>query len=579
MRYKQVLLTLFFLPVATFIFSQKILTDSLRSARYDFMPLDRQEDLMVNSVYLSSTPNKRIHTGIRPYRYEMFDRMEWDGESFDWNEGLFRHFYDLKGIPANAVAEYKHFRGDGKFASWLHNKWFNESLIYIKSSNPNAPEEFNISINPVIYLEAAPGEGAIPFYFLNGRGLWINGNFGKISFYTMLGENQGRFPRFYNNYYSDRKFAHGWGYRKSFKEEGHDFAMVMGEISYTPSNYFNFTLGHGKHFWGEGYRSLFLSDFALPFPFFKIETSLGAIKYINLWAVHGDATVGAGSDVFPNKYTSMHLLSWNITSRWNIQFFEANVWASDSSGRGGFNVNFLNPIIFYRTVELQTGFGGGNALAGISSSFNLGRGYKVYGQFILDDFKLSAFRQRKEGHWLNLYGFQFGALKAGTASRLNYTLGVEWNRVNPFVYSHRTSATNYVHLNYPLAHPWGAGFREILLHGQLRYKRWFTEVFFSVGNAGRDTSGINLGNDLTRSYQDRELGDLGYFFPTGNTATIVNAQISFGYNINISTGMRVEAGVRFRREKHKFPDLIQDNPFNWYFIGLRTSLFNRYYDL
>ncbi len=33
--------------------------------------------------------------------------------------------------------------------------------------------------------------------------------------------------------------------------------------------YINFTLGRGKNFFGEGYRSFFLSDNAYSYPYFK----------------------------------------------------------------------------------------------------------------------------------------------------------------------------------------------------------------------------------------------------------------------------------------------------------------------
>jgi hypothetical protein len=538
--------------------------DSTVSARYAYLLLDRQEDLMVHSVVLSSTPNARIHLGIKPYRTDMFDRVQWDQQSFAWEKGIFRTFEEGAQGPERR--------------SWWHRKFFEESLIFLKQGKSSSPEKYSIAINPVLFLELGPSVGDIPYTYHNTRGVWVNGNFGKFSFYTMIGENQARFPQFYNRYYAQRRFVQGWGWRKGFKDRGHDFAMAMGEVSYTPNHYFNFTLGHGKHFWGEGYRSLWLSDFAMPYPFFKIETTLGGIKYINLWAVHADGTGGRGLDAYPNKYTAMHLLSWNITARWNVKFFEANVWGSDSTGGGGFNVHFLNPVIFYRTVELQAGFGGGNALAGLSSSYNLGKGFLAYGQFLMDDFKLSAFKEwRSEGHWLNFYAFQMGLQQAGTGKDWNHQIGLEWNRVNPFVYAHRGPETNYMHFNYPLAHPWGAGFREVLLYGQLRYQRYFTEFLFSVGEAGTDTMGINLGNDLTRSYNDRPLGDKGYFFPTGNPSRTFNAQWSVGYMLNQSTGMRFELGVRMRRERFAIEGMFDPQPFNWYFVGLRTPFFNRTY--
>ena len=552
--------------------------DTLRWANYTYMLLDRQEDLMINSAYLHSNLSKRVHLGIRPYRYEMLDRMSWDKDTFDWSLAPFRRFALSPAISPESESLVKASRYDSPFLRWMHDKLFNESLLILSSPLGDTKEKYQIAINPILFQEVG-GDGDNSF-FLNTRGAWINGNFGKVSFYTMLADNVGRFPRRYNDLYRARKFAHGWGWYRGLSDGRQNFSTVMGEVNYTPNNYFSFTLGHGKHFWGDGYRSLFLSDFALPFPFFKIETSVGSIKYINLWAVHADGSGPLGLNAYPNKYTAMHLLSWNVTKRWNVQFFEANVWTGDTSiANQGFNVNFFNPVIFFRSIEYIAGFGGGNAILGVGTSYIPLNGWKVYGQFVLDDFQAEAFRQRRQGHWLNLYGFQAGVLHSGCKPNLNYTIGLEWNRVHPFVYAHRSTLTNYEHLNYPLAHPWGSGFQETLIHGQVRYKRWVGEMLLSTGVAGRDTSGVNLGNNIQRSYEDRPLGNLGYNMPTGNPVYISNVQLSVGYMVNISTGMRLEAGIRIRRARLTNPEPNTDTqPFNWFFVGLRTPFMNRYYD-
>ena len=45
-------------------------------------------------------------------------------------------------------------------------------------------------------------------------------------------------------------------------------------IAYRPNKIFTFLGGYGKNFFGEGYRSLLLSDNASNYPFLKLETRL-----------------------------------------------------------------------------------------------------------------------------------------------------------------------------------------------------------------------------------------------------------------------------------------------------------------
>ena len=81
----------------------------------------------------------------------------------------------------------------------------------------------------------------------------------------------------------------------------------------------------------------------------------------------------------------MHYLSINLGRRWNIGFFEGIVWA-DSANSSGFDINFLNPIIFYRPIEFARGSDASNALLGFSTSYLIKDRWQLYMQFMLDEF-------------------------------------------------------------------------------------------------------------------------------------------------------------------------------------------------
>ena len=51
-----------------------------------------------------------------------------------------------------------------------------------------------------------------------------------------------------------------------------------GSLLYDANKYFSFLLGKGKHFWGDGYRSLLLSDNAAAYPYLRIESAFWYVK-------------------------------------------------------------------------------------------------------------------------------------------------------------------------------------------------------------------------------------------------------------------------------------------------------------
>ena len=90
---------------------------------------------------------------------------------------------------------------------------------------------------------------------------------------------------------------------------------------------------------------MLMSDNSVNYPFFRIETTVGKVKYVNLWAVMSDLRpeVALADDVYAKKYLSMHYLSINIGRRWNLGLFEGMMWG-DELNRYGFDANFLKKM-------------------------------------------------------------------------------------------------------------------------------------------------------------------------------------------------------------------------------------------
>jgi hypothetical protein len=201
------------------------------------------------------------------------------------------------------------------------------------------------------------------YTYQNTRAVRIQGGIGKqLHFYTILYESQGRFADYYNFYANSIKpsggnpgIIPGIGIAKDFKTNGFDFPFAEANITYTPNSFINLQLGYQRNFIGDGYRSLILRDGASPYPFFKINTTFWKIKYTNLYTWMKDVRPEVTVDrTYATKFMAAHYLSWNVTKRWNLGFFESVVWSNDNSR--GFDASFWNPIIFLQSSRVYLFF-------------------------------------------------------------------------------------------------------------------------------------------------------------------------------------------------------------------------------
>ncbi|MBQ0788635.1 MAG: gliding motility protein RemB [Oceanihabitans sp.] len=484
------------------------------------------------------------------------------------------------------VSKYYDFKAENEALkkgkeTLVSRKLWDEHLVRYQAEN------YWFTIDPIFDFEVGKDTDAdFSSTYNNTRGINIQGGLGeKFSFYASVFESQGRFAQYYNQYAESIKASDevaiipGRGIAKRFKDDSYDYPVAEAYLSYAPTDFLNVQFGHGKNFIGDGYRSLFLSDVASPSTFFKINTKFWKIKYTNTWMWLKDVTP-AGTDedgAYLSKYMATHFLSWNATKRLNIGFFESIVWAK--SQNRGFDVNYLNPIIFYRAIEFETGQDAGNAIMGLSAKYKINDNINAYSQFVLDEFSLSDITGGEKS-WKNKFGYQLG-LKYYNAFKVdNLLLQAEYNRVRPYTYSHNNTFLNYGHNNQSMAHLWGANFSELVLIGRYSYKRWFANAKMVLGSRGLDfDNAISYGSNIYESYNDRP-GDTGITVGQGNKTKTFYTNLQAGYLINPATNLKIFADISVRdfNPEAQTTTTFKNNTV-WFNFGIRTDLFNWYFDL
>ena len=500
------------------------------------------------------------HTASKPFLYDMVDP-----------------YYDFESVADSL---------DTGKTGWWGRKWTNEHMVRVQG------EDYWFTLDPAADLqlgletENLDGDG---FTYNNTRAVFVQGGLGtKLNFFAAVYESQGRFPGYFDRFARSLRPDGGnpaiipsRGIAKLGRNGDLDYPVAEGYLSYTPNKFFNLQLGHGKQFMGDGYRSLLLSDNSSYYPFIKLNTTFWKIKYTNTWTSLRDVrpeVTANGS--FRTKFMANHYLSWNVSKKLNLGFFESVIW--DNENDRGFDLNYLNPVIFLRAIEFSTGSRGGNALIGLSGKYKFNNRVNAYAQIVIDEFSGSAITGGNQ-NFRNKQGVQLGAKYYDAFGVKNLTLQAEYNQVRPYTYSNNEIQLNYGHANQSLAHQWGANFKEYIAIARYERDRWYGTGKLIIGARGLEIGDINevyFGGSIYGNDENRP-SDTGIEFFQGNRANTFYGDLEVGYLINPATNLKVYANAIYR----DFTTQIQDRDLGnfdtntlWFNLGFRTDLFNWYYD-
>ena len=538
------------------------------------LPLNYEHRLNYEKHLYKTPKNKPFHTAVKPYlESEVYEEIYPDStyglEKLAPTNG-FKKTLDLLGYD-----EWVRFDENGFIKPTEFIIEDGDTIEVARTENHYKKRKFYIAINPVIHFEYGRGNNDNKTSF-NVRGIEFKANIGrKVSIYSAFLENQARFPDYISAYVRKTRTAPGEGKVRNFKSDGFDFSRAMGHINYAPNKYFNVELGNGKHFIGDGYRSLLLSDNAFVYPYIKFSTQFWKIKYVNIYSElinnvqnTTDFTLG-----FPRKLANFNYLSLAATPWLSIGAFEGLIWRSTlPNGKRKFDANFLNPIIGVRALQKNLD---ANKIYGINASINLPKYIVLYGQIMINQFStdIKSIENRS--------GIQLGAKYYDAFGVKNLNLLAEFNTVRPYAYQEKTDTVlHYSHYNQALAHPLGSGFREFIFLVNYRYKRLVTELKLSMANTSIDGPALNVGTDIMLATNqaayptDPEIGQglLAY--------KVMDGEFMIGYVLNPKLNMILQAKLHIRNYKMEstLPAIASPN-LKMFSVGINTDLFNHYYDV
>ncbi len=450
--------------------------------------------------------------------YNVLDRLE-------IKTGVLKNdiFLDLKPISQLNIVSFLHqvdslqpklTKSDEYWIDYLKNETLpfsgisNESskkpiLKYFYKSKANlyqvTSDHFNIFINPVLNFEGGKEKDSAGYLYRNTRGLEVHGNIdNKVGFYTFLTDNQAIFPGYVGQFYERTKSIPGEGYIKTFKGNGYDFFHAQGYITLAASKHIHLQFGNDRNFIGNGYRSLLLSDFSKDYLHLKINTRVWRFNYQNIFAQMIDLHT-KGFKPYPKKYAAFHVLSFDVTKFLNVGVFEGVMFYDTLHNGRGYDLSYLNPVIFYRSIEQSIG-SADNSIAGINFSLVALKHVRIYGQWLFDEFSISNLRNGKKS-WLNKYGGQLGFKWVDLFGLPNIDLQSEINFVRPYTYQHLSTGSNYVNYSQAIAHPLGANLRELVNILRVNvYGPIDINIKYTYSQQGKDTGNANLGGDISKNY-------------------------------------------------------------------------------
>jgi len=348
--------------------------------------------------------------------------------------------YDIN----NSLSSVSSLHPDYKFENLLSNK---EKYLFAFADG----KEFSIFVNilgetELLSQNSAAYEGwksALLYSFGGNLRASISGSIG-----FQIRATNGSFFGNKNSARLKDVLEYNYKFNKSSQNNsGNDwYDHTIGNISFE-NQYFQLKLGRDNLSIGYGSNKEIISDNSPPLDYILLNTEYKSFTFQSIHArLLGDLSfkndpIAGNITTSEEKYLAYHRLSFTPFNRFRIGIGETIIYS-----RRSLDLSYLNPIVFYKSVE-HLNQDRDNAMLFADLNYIPLNSLQFYSTFLIDDFRFSEIGNDFYG---NRTLFTFGIKYSQTMMEIPFLLSFQYIKTDPYLFSHRIHSNNYSHLGYPI---------------------------------------------------------------------------------------------------------------------------------
>lgn len=232
-----------------------------------------------------------------------------------------------------------------------------------------------------------------------------------------------------------------------FSEDGKTFDFFEGYLRYqTASKWFAATLGREMMNQGFGYiDKMYLSNNTVPFDYIRLDLNYKILKYSFFYgALKGDSLL---RDIQYKNISSQRL---------DVQFsksFRMGFWESVVIPDNAFSLTYMNPLAFLFSADINASVEQtykNNTLFAFDCEYLPFKNLALQGTILVDDINFETFYKSDTTANDNKLAYQFGLLWNKAFTVQGMSLALEYTKIDPFTYSHRSLKSQYTNWHMPL---------------------------------------------------------------------------------------------------------------------------------
>jgi hypothetical protein len=525
--------------------------------------------ILIAVINLMGVKDIFAQIGAQPYSFQFYQKLDQNVNSVTSPvHTSLKPFLVSDSALNRSYDSLLNYSQKGKQTDTLNPGFFNRHLIDYRSHQSSFYTDF------LPDFEIGRDFAGSKTTNLSSLGFQLGGTSGSKFYYNISGyASSAIFPGYLDNYINQVGIIPGQAYNRT-PGQNPQWYYVTGIASYAANQYLSINAGVDKTFIGDGYRSMLLSDYASPYPFLKLIATVGRVQYMVMWTNMNDPATTSQYGIQRRKFGVFHYLDINISKSVSVGFFEniTGFYTDDNGQKRPFDFNYINPVIYLNPINNASN-DPDKSLLGFTAKYNITNKLTAYGQFALDEFYSTDFFANT-GSYANKYGWQLGIKGQDLFHIKSLNFLIETNTAKPYTYSARSAIENYSENGEPLAHPWGANFREVLGLLNYSYKRFDFSFESDFGRYGLDENGLNYGNDIFEVYTSAARL-YGNYTTQGLTTNMAYLEEKVAYIINPKYNLRIEFDGIYRVEENsQFTDRTK-----WLTVGLKSSFRQLYNDI